>query len=245
MEANKNFFTPLELRRLLRMMLVKYPHFGYRDRVYIQTTGIAMGQPLSATIATLYMEELETEFATKTSVPCLLWKRCMDDILAIVPATHVDNALTILNSLRPSIKFTLERETDRSIPFLDLRLTRLLGSINISVYRKPTHTDQYLAFDSNHPIQHKRAVVAALVRRATTIPSTSTGRSAETRYVQQVLSTSGYPRSVVDYTPRRPSRPRPLHNATVTLPYVRGLSEPIVCEGLSIMPLASLVTFHF
>src|SRR3954451_13185691 len=91
-------------------------------------------------IATLYMEHLENEFTTKTSIPCLLWKRCMDDILTIIPAAHVDTALNHLNSLRPSIKFTVERETGGSIPFLDLCLTRMRGSISISVYRKPTHT---------------------------------------------------------------------------------------------------------
>ena len=50
-----------------------------------------------------------------------------------------------------SIQFTLEREKDRHLPFLDLNVCRAeQGNLETSVYRKPTHTDKYFAFDSHH-----------------------------------------------------------------------------------------------
>jgi len=50
---------------------------------------------------------------------------------------------------------------------LDLLITRNLeGSFKFSIYRKPTHTENYLKFDSNHPRNHKEAVAISLIDRA-------------------------------------------------------------------------------
>ena len=53
---------------------------------------------------------------------------------------------------------------NRHLPFLDLNVFRgVQGNLEISVYRKPTHTDKYLAFDPHHPICHKKSVAKTLL----------------------------------------------------------------------------------
>ena len=53
----------------------------------------------------------------------------------------------------------METEKDNSIPFLDTSVIRdSNGLLTTSVYRKPTHTDQYLAYDSHHPQSVKRGI---------------------------------------------------------------------------------------
>ena len=67
------------------------------------------------------------------------------------------------------------------------------GSINTRVYRKSTHTDQYLSFQSNHPLEHKRGVVNTLMNRADTVVSDGPDREKEKEHVRKALKVNGYP----------------------------------------------------
>ena len=75
----------------------------------------------------------------------------------------VEELLIHLNNVRPSIRFTVEVEKDGRLPFLDTLLqSREDGSLDITIYRKPTHTDRYLDFHSHHPPQDKRGLFKCL-----------------------------------------------------------------------------------
>ena len=67
-----------------------------------------------------------------------------------------------------NIHFTCEEaREDGSIPFLDMLITPDEdGRLNTTVYRKPTHTDQYLYWDSHHAIASKYSVIGTLYHRA-------------------------------------------------------------------------------
>ena len=57
----------------------------------------------------------------------------------------------------------MEIEKDNTIPFLDTTVTwDSDGLLNTTVYRKSTHTDQYLAYDSHNPQSVKRGIVKRL-----------------------------------------------------------------------------------
>jgi hypothetical protein len=66
-----------------------------------------------------------------------------------------------INSLHPSIKFTFEvQKDDKTIPFLDVLFTiHDDGSLGHKVYRKPTHTDRYLHYNSFHHPSIKNSVL--------------------------------------------------------------------------------------
>ena len=125
-----------------------------------------MGSPTGPRyIAYLVMEEIEeTALSTAPHTPLF---RYVDDSHTYLRKDQVDEFHHHLNSINPSVQFTLELEDTKGqgLPFLDTITTRWGTQLEVNVYRKPTHTDRYLDFNSHHPMCHKRSVVSTLLRR--------------------------------------------------------------------------------
>ncbi len=158
-----------------------------------------MGSPVSPIVANLFMEHLEQ--SAIASVPLeakpKLWKRYVDDVLEIVKEDQIIPLTEHLNQVDPSgsIKFTYEKEQNGSIPFLDTLIIRKSdGSIKLHVYMKASHTDQYLHFNSHHPLHHKLGVIRTLMNRCNNIVSEEEDRQKEKDHIQKALSLCGYPR---------------------------------------------------
>ena len=106
------------------------------------------------------------------------------------------------------------------------------GSLTTSVFRKATHTNQYLSFDSHHPVAHKAVVVRALMHRASTLSSNGVERVAEKKKVMEALGDNGYPLGFIrrhsdNRTSRRTEDDQRLPKTSLTLPYIGGLSEAV------------------
>ena len=157
---------------LLRFCL-NNSYFSFQGRFYQQTEEAAMGSPISPIVANLFMEDLEVQ-ATRTSLtPPSLWKRFVDDTFTIIKNEDRSSFLQHLNSIHQNIKFTCEEvRDDGSMPFLDILVTpKEDGSLSTSVFRKPTHTDLYLQWDSQHTISSKYSVAGTLYHRAKVVCS--------------------------------------------------------------------------
>ena len=90
----------------------------------------------------------------------------------------------------------METESDSRLAFLDTAVSREPeGRLTISVYRNPTHTDQYLAYDSHHPQSVKRGIVKCLYDRAKHIVTKPSVISKEKKHLSSVLVSNGYPLS--------------------------------------------------
>ena len=108
----------------------------------------------------------------------------MDDTFTILDRENVDDFLQHLNNQQPSIRFTMETEKDNKLAFLDTAVLREPdGRLTTSVYRKPTHTDQYLAYDSHHPQSVKRGIVKCLYERAKRLVTKPSVISKEKRHL--------------------------------------------------------------
>ena len=79
------------------------------------------------------------DFETTADLQSKIWKRYVDDTLAICP--HGRNKfLTHINSLHPNITFTLEVEENNQLPFLDILIQRDHTMLKTTVYLTPTNT---------------------------------------------------------------------------------------------------------
>ena len=145
----------------------------------------------------VYFAALTWAIATVTYKP-KFWKRYVDDTFTVLGKDYVVGFLQHLNSQQPTIRFTMEIEKDNTIPFLDTSVSRdSNGLLTTTVYRKPTHTDQYLAYDSRHPQSVKRGIVKCLYDRAKHLTSKPSAISEEKKHLSSVLVSNGYPSSFV------------------------------------------------
>ena len=155
----------------------------------------AMGSPISPLIANLYMEEFEIQAIRTSKTPPTLWKRYVDDTFTIIKKNNRDSFLEHLNSIHPNIRFTCEEVRENgSMPLLDILITpEEDGSLKTSVYRKKTHTDLYLQWDSHHTIPSKYSVAGTLFHRANTICSTPQLLQEEEEHLFRALTRCKYP----------------------------------------------------
>ena len=153
---------------LLLEFCLKNTYFSFQGQFYEQVEGAAMGSPVSPIVANLYMEYLEQKSSKHCTQPPKFGGRYVDDTFVIHKEANKQSFLQHINSVDPAIRFTVEdNKEDGSIPFLDTIVKpEADGSLSITVYRKPTHTDQYLQWDSHHHLSAKFSVIQTLSHRA-------------------------------------------------------------------------------
>jgi len=117
----------------------------------------------------------------------------VDDILIIYneSTTNIEDLLHCFNNLTPKLKFTLQKEVERKINFLDLTIHREHNNFSVDIYRKPTFTDTIILSDSCHPEEHKLAAVRYLYNRLDAYHLPPDRRRKEENLIQQILH-NGY-----------------------------------------------------
>lgn len=201
-----------------------------------------MGSPVSPIAANIFMEALEQQAIATAPPECKpkLWLRYVDDILEVINKDQVEALTDHINKVDKSgsIKFTYETESDGKLPFLDTHIVKKDdGSLKLQVYRKPTHTDQYLNYTSHHPLHQKLGVIRTLYDRKESIVTDLEDKIEEEKKIEKALETCGYPKWTFDKVKqqRQSSRTKKVEKkdetnkctGMVVLPYVNGVTERI------------------
>ena len=172
--------------------------FCFNNEYYKQTFGMAMGNPISPVLSNLYMEFFEKYELSKILPQGIHWYRYVDDILCLWPTTHNHNVfLSDLNSLVPSIKFTLEIENNNILPFLDINIHRTERTFKFSIYRKPTNILQYVHYYSAGSLSTKISVFSSMFLRALRICSNEYIND-EINFIKQLAINHQYPMYIIN-----------------------------------------------
>ena len=93
-------------------------------------------------------------------------------------------------------------------PFLGIIIKpEVDGTLSITVFRKPTHTDQYLQWDSHHHLLAKFSVIHNLSHRVQTVCSSPELLHKEKAHLRNALTQCKYPKWALDKVERRLNKP--------------------------------------
>ncbi len=176
--------------------LCKCTYFKFENTTYKQLKGVPMGSPVSVAIAEIFMHMIETAALTTCSAPSkpVFYGRYIDDIIHVTRTEEEFDQFHhhINNNNGGPLEFTTEKEQDKSLPFLDIKITRAGNKLNFSVYRKPTHTDRYCHPKSAVPHSVLSCTVQCMRLRAQRYCSSQKVLEIELDHLKNALRKNGY-----------------------------------------------------
>jgi len=153
-----------------------------------------MGSPTAPLMADVFMDTLESDIFSSShpvSKFAHYWYRYVHDVLCLWTGStgELNHFLTFINSLYPTIQFTLEIGGQK-INFLDLTIELQNGRHCFDIFPKPTHTDTLISGSSYHPVAHKHAAFLSMIHRLLSVPLSTTNFRNEVSTIKYLAKTN-------------------------------------------------------
>ena len=128
----------------------------FKGNIYDQIDGVSMGSPLGPVLANLFMGYHERNWLQEFDIgELLLYRSYADDIFCMFRnEINAENFFKHLNSKHLNIKFTMEKENNKFLPFLDVLVKNEGRVFTTSMYRKKTATGLFTQYNSFTPFLH-------------------------------------------------------------------------------------------
>jgi len=214
-------------------------YFTFDNIIYKQNFGTPMGSPLSPILADIVMQDLESQAIMELNIHLPFYYRYVDDIVLLTPENRVNDILDTFNSIHNRLHFTLEKEKNRTLNFLDLSLIVSEGIMILDWYRKDTCSGRFLSYMSGHPLCHKIGTIYGLVDRAILL-SHPIFHQKNLEYVIKVLIDNSYPLDLIfnriairikelirKMNLKKPEQKAVQERKMIVFPYIKNISETI------------------
>ena len=160
-----------------------------------------MGSPIAPVLADLILGHYENVWLNEHKCPSVqFYRRYVDDTFCLFNNEH--EALLcfeFLNSKHDNIKFTMEKETDNTLAFLDVFINnRDPTNPIISVYRKKTFAGLLTNCLSYTSLSYKLGLIRTLIDRAYKINGTLLGFNKEVKKLSYIFKKNQYPERLIN-----------------------------------------------
>lgn len=203
--------------------------FCFRGKYFHQTSGTAMGSPLSPILADIVMENLVANAINQAQVPVQHIRKYVDDLFLVLHKDQVDRTLAIFNEQNPKITFTCETEDHGKLPFLDVLVVRHEdGSVKTDWYAKPISSGRMLNYFSFHSTDQKLAVAHNFIDRVRSLSTIKTNEE-QNQVIFSQLRKNDYPYALINRLLHQPRITNPSVEpiSYKSIPYINGLSPTI------------------
>ena len=149
------------------------------------------------------MDHIERQILSKLNITCQ-WKRYIDDVFIIWPDRLVPNEiLTTANSVNKHIQFTLEKQANGRLPFLDCEIMLTSGKFHSRLFFKELHSGAIHPWNSHTPVSLKRGIVIGEFNRAVRCSTDDEHVKYSVDMVIKRFQNNGYPRNFLQRTYQR------------------------------------------
>ena len=196
----KNNFSRNDFEKLLRVAL-QNNFFNFDGKICKQTDVVAIGSALGPSLANAFLcfhEQIWLNDCPEDFKP-VYYRRYVDDIFALFRSPdRLEKFTSYLNSKHKNIKFTYEKESNNSLPFLDILISRSENSFKTSVYHKPTFSGVYSNFHCFIYDQYEIGLIFTLLFRTFSIVSDFSRFHTEVSHLKDILRKKAFLIKLVD-----------------------------------------------
>ena len=173
-------------------------HFIFNSKFYNQTDGVAMGSPLAPALANIFMGFHESKWLNEYNLnKPKFYLRYVDDILAAFD--NEQDSLNFLNNRHPNIKFTIEKQNNHFIAFLDVFISGINNqNLTLQAYHKSTYKGLLLNFKSFTSFSHKISLIKCLTDRLFKICNNWNSFHNDIENIRSNLITNAYPAFLIN-----------------------------------------------
>ena len=141
-------------------------HFIFNGKFCNEIDGVAIGSSLAPVLAKIFMGFHKSKWLNEYNLnKPKFYLRYVDDILAAFDNEQDSlNFLNFLNNRHPNIKFTIEKQINHSIAFLDVFISDINNqNFTLQTYHKSTYAGLLLNFKSFTSFSFKISLIKCLI----------------------------------------------------------------------------------